>query len=256
MKLGRFIWQGRTTYGIIDGDEILSVSGNIFDKFRVGGKICKTSDVHFVIPTDPNNLMAVGLNYIKVLKEFEGKSGRKIDKPLIFTLTRSSIAGPLDKVIYPVSVRDLWAYGELVVVIKKPTKLISENEAGDYILGYTCGNDLAALDIEFGEDDGRTDRAHNFDTFTIFGPLINMDISGDELDIGLKINGEVRTKGNTRDMAYNCRKVVSHVSKFMTLGPGDVIFMGSPEGYPVSVGDKMEVMIEGIGTLNNEVTGP
>jgi len=256
MKLGRFTWQGQNIYGVIDGDEILSVSGNIFDKFKVGGKFCHRSDVRFLTPTDPNNLMAVGLNYIKVLEEYKKKSGREIDKPMIFTLTRSSIAGPLDKVVYPASIRDLWAYGELVVVIKKPTKLVSESEAEDYILGYTCGNDLAALDIEFGEDDGRTDRAHNFDTFTVFGPTINTEISSYDLEISLKINGEIRTKGNTRDMAFNCCRVVSHVSQFMTLGPGDVIFMGSPEGYPVSVGDKMEVMIEGIGTLSNEVVSP
>jgi len=256
MKLARFKWQGQLIYGAVDGDEILSVSGDIFDRFEVGGPLCKVSDVRFLTPTDPNNLMAVGLNYVKVLEEYKKKSGREIDKPMIFTLTRSSIAGPMDKVVYPQLTRDLWAYGELVVVIKKPTKLVSESEAGDYILGYTCGNDLAALDIEFGEDDGRTDRAHNFDTFSVFGPIINTGIAGDNLDITLKTNGEVRTNGNTREMAFNTHRVVSHISQFMTLGPGDVIFMGSPEGYPVVAGDTMEIGIEGIGTLYNEVVGP
>jgi 2-keto-4-pentenoate hydratase/2-oxohepta-3-ene-1,7-dioic acid hydratase in catechol pathway len=256
MKLARFNWQGKPTHGVVDRDEIRSVTGNIFDRFEVGGTLCKASEVRFLTATDPNNLMAVGLNYVRVLEEYKKKSGREIDKPMIFTLTRSSIAGPLDNVIYPQLTKDLWAYGELVVVIKKPTRLVSESEAGDYILGYTCGNDLAALDIEFGEDDGRTDRAHNFDTFSVFGPVIDTDIAGDNLEITLKVNGEVRTRGYTREMAFNTRRVVSHISQFMTLGPGDVIFMGSPEGYPVVVGDSIEVEIEGIGKLYNEVVGP
>jgi 2-keto-4-pentenoate hydratase/2-oxohepta-3-ene-1,7-dioic acid hydratase in catechol pathway len=255
MKLARLQWQGRTVYGAIEGDEVLAVSGDVFEDFTVGGPLGKVSDVSFLPPTDPNNLMAVGLNYVKVLEEYRRKSGRAVEQPVIFALTRSSIAGHRDKVLYPGLTRDLWAYGELVVVIKKPTRLVSEAEAKNHILGYSCGNDLAALDIEFGEDDGRTDRAHNFDTFTVFGPVIETDLSGDQLDITLRINGEVRAKGNTGDMAFSVSKVVSHISQFMTLGPGDVIFMGSPEGYPIAVGDVMEVEIEGVGMLRNQVAG-
>jgi len=254
MKLARFSWKGEIVHGVVEGDEIRSVSGSIFGEFKPRGSIGKLKDFKLLPPVDPDNLIAVGLNFVDVMETWTKNTGKpKPVRPHVFLLSRSSIIGHLDNIVYPATADDNWAYGELVVVMKKPAKLISESDAADYILGYTCGNDLAALDIEFGEDDGRTDRAHNYDTFTSFGPFIETDLSPDELKIRLKFNGELIKEGNTRDMAFSVNRVVSHVSQFMTLHPGDIIFMGSPGGHQIKVGDDIEVEIEGIGTLRNKV---
>ncbi len=254
MKLARISWRGEAVNVVVEDDEIRSVSGSIFDEFKVGSSIGKLKDFRLLPPVDPNNLIAIGLNYIDVMETWVKETGRpKPIRPHVFPLIRSSIIGHLDNIVYPTTASDNWAYPELVVVIKKPAKLISENDAADYILGYTCGNDMAALDIEFGEDDGLTGRAHNFDTFTSFGPCIETELSPEGLNVRLKFNGKPVKEGNTRNMAFGVGRIISHVSEFMTLQPGDIIFTGSPGGCAMAVGDDIEVEIDGIGTLRNRV---
>ena len=133
--------------------------------------------------------------------------------------------------------------------------LIDESEASKYILGYTCGNDLASSDLAQA-DSYQTLRAHGFDTATAIGPFIETDISPNQLAITLTINGKTASIGSTSEMIYGVEMVVSYLSQFMTLIPGDVIFMGTPLGALVQVGDIAEVEIEGIGLLKNEVVGP
>jgi len=254
MKFARVNWRGEAVHVVVEGDELRSVSGSIFNQFRVGNSIGKLEDLRLLPPVDPDNLIAVGLNYTTVMDTWVKETGRpRPVRPHIFPLIRSSVIGHLDNIVYPTTASDNWAYPELVVVIKKPAKLVSESDAADYILGYTCGNDMAALDIEFNEDDGLTGRAHNYDTFTSFGPFIETELSPDSLNVRLKFNGELVKDGNTRDMAFSVNRVVSHVSQFMTLHPGDIIFMGSPGGRAMAVGDDIEVEIDGIGTLRNRV---
>lgn len=257
MKLVRFNRKGEIIHGVVEGEEVRSISGSIFGEFKVGGTLGKARDIKFLTPVDPDNLIAVGLNYTNVMDTWVKETGRpRPIRPHIFILTRSSIIGHLDNIVYPTTANDNWAYPELVVVMKRPAKLVSESEAADYILGYTCGNDMAALDIEFNEDDGLTGRAHNYDTFTSFGPFIETELSPDSVNVRLKFNGESVKEGNTRDMAFSVNRVVSHVSQFMTLQPGDIIFMGSPGGQAIKVGDDIEVEIEGVGTLRNKVVAP
>ena len=156
--------------------------------------------------------------------------------------------GHLDPIVKPKITQNIGAAGELVVVIKKRAKLIDESEANKYILGYTCGNDLASGDL-FVADSQQTLRAHGFDTATSFGPFIETDVSPNQLTINLIINGEIASAGSTSEMIYGVDMVVSYLSQFMTLVPGDLIFMGTPLGARVQVGDLVEVEIEGIGIL-------
>jgi 2-keto-4-pentenoate hydratase/2-oxohepta-3-ene-1,7-dioic acid hydratase in catechol pathway len=239
---------------VVEGEEIRSVSGSIFGEFKIESSIGKLKNFRLLPPVDPDNLIAIGLNYIDVMDTWVKETGRpKPIRPHVFPLIRSSIIGHLDNIVYPAKAQDNWAYPELVVVMKRAAKLVSESEVADYILGYTCGNDMAALDIEFGEDDGLTGRAHNFDTFTSFGPCIETELFPESLNVRLKFNGKPVKEGNTRNMAFGVGRIVSHVSEFMTLRPGDIIFTGSPGGCAMAVGDDIEVEIDGIGTLQNRV---
>lgn len=259
MKLARFKWQGKIRYGVVEGENILSVSGNIFRKFKIGSVLCKVKDVRFLSPVKPLSIVCVGLNYeIGLAKYHERYPWRpEQETPVLFLKSPVTVIGHQEDIVYPaVPSKEVLTCGELVVVISKKAKFVPESEAKKYILGYTCGNDLAAIDI-MDADTARTFRAHNFDTFTSLGPVINTDITSDRLRITNSVNGKVVNEGNTGDMLYSVSKILSLVSQVMTLLPGDIIFMGTPcGGSPINIGDVVEAEIEGIGTLQNKVVAP
>jgi 2-keto-4-pentenoate hydratase/2-oxohepta-3-ene-1,7-dioic acid hydratase in catechol pathway len=141
---------------------------------------------------------------------------------------------------------------ELGVVIKKEAKDISIEEAKEYILGYTCFNDVTARDLQ--AKDGQWTRAKSFDTFSPIGPVIETDLDPSDLKIELFQNGVLKQNSTTAQMIFSIQEIVSFISQVMTLRPGDLIATGTPPGVgPVELNDKIEVKIEGIGTLTNEV---
>jgi 2-keto-4-pentenoate hydratase/2-oxohepta-3-ene-1,7-dioic acid hydratase in catechol pathway len=253
MKIGRFQWNDETIYGVVQGDQVLSVIGNIFEDFEVGNPLCGVDEIQFLPPTEPRSIVAMGINSERRVKQHYSSSRNiQYHGPVVFLKPCSSVIGHLDPIVKPKIAQNIGAAGELVVVIKKRAKLIDESEASKYILGYTCGNDLASGDL-FVADSQQTLRAHGFDTATSFGPFIETEVSPNQLTINLKINGEIASTGSTSEMIYGVDMVVSYLSQFMTLIPGDLIFMGTPLGTGVQVGDLVEVEIEGIGILRNEV---
>jgi len=142
--------------------------------------------------------------------------------------------------------------GELAVIIKKKAKNLTQKEAKDFILGYTCFNDVTARDLQ--KKDGQWTRAKSFDTFSPLGPYIVSDIDPNNLKIETYLNDKVRQSSNTSGMIFNVESLVSFISSVMTLLPGDVIATGTPKGVgPMQEGDTVEVRIEGIGILENPV---
>lgn len=249
MKLARFRWQNEIVYGSLEGDTILSVSGDIFGEFKVGDPLCKVRDVHLLWPVKPSIIVGIGLNYEETIRAYNMPSPKE---PMLFLKSPSSVVGHLDRIVYPTLTKDLCSEGELAVIIGKPTKLVSESEANGCILGYTCANDLTARDLY--NINGNLARSKNCDTFCPFGPFISIGISGDNLRLKSRVNGQLRQDGYTGDMIFGVSRIVSYISQFMTLRPGDLILTGTPAGAgAVTVGDVLEVEIEGIGTLQNEV---
>ena len=262
MKIARFKWKGEIVYGTIEGDEIFTVSGNIFEEIKVGNKLCKVEEVRFLTPVEPQTIVGVGSNYEETydrLREtftnIQLPKPEERKRPRFFIKTLSSVIGHLDYVVYPTISKEVYTSPEPVAVIKKTAKYVSESEANNYVLGYTCGNDLYALDLQ-KEDELRTGRAHNCDTFTSFGPIISLGLSWDNLKIVSRVNGKVVKEGNTRHMVFSASRIISDLSQFMTLKPGDIIFLGTIGGTLINVGDILEVDIEGIGILKNEVIAP
>jgi 2-keto-4-pentenoate hydratase/2-oxohepta-3-ene-1,7-dioic acid hydratase in catechol pathway len=253
VKLGRFLWSSEVVYGVVEGDQILSISGDIFGQFEPGGELCKTQDVRFLPPVEPRTVIGIGINYPKRVEQHYSAAPEEepTKRPVLFLMPTSSIIGHSDPIILPVKAKHVDAAAELVVVMKRRAKAVSEDEAGDYILGYSCGNDLAAPDLH--DDMFQTLRVHGFDTATAIGPYVETAVPPEHLAIDLKVNGDTVVTGNTADMIYGVNMIVSYITQFMTLYPGDVIFMGTPLGAPVGAGDVVEVDIEGIGTLSNEV---
>jgi 2-keto-4-pentenoate hydratase/2-oxohepta-3-ene-1,7-dioic acid hydratase in catechol pathway len=174
-------------------------------------------------------------------------------EPLLFIKPSTSVIGPGDAIIYPKMSKRVDYEAELAVVIGKAAKKVSEERAADYILGYTCLNDVTARDLQ--PQNGQWTTAKGFDTFAPIGPWIVTDIDPHHLDVSSYLNGERRQHSNTKNLIFGPRQLVSFISRVMTLLPGDVIATGTPSGIgPMAIGDKIEVVIEGIGTLSNDVT--
>jgi len=141
---------------------------------------------------------------------------------------------------------------ELVAVIGKRGRRIAAEQAGDYILGYTIGNDVTARDIQ--RADRLWTRGKGFDTFAPFGPWIDTTFNPSDAIITCRVNGQMRQMASTRDMIFDIGTIVAFISSVMTLEPGDLIFTGTPAGVsPLSEGDVVEVEIEGLGKLSNPV---
>jgi 2-keto-4-pentenoate hydratase/2-oxohepta-3-ene-1,7-dioic acid hydratase in catechol pathway len=173
-------------------------------------------------------------------------------EPLIFMKPSTSVIGPGEAIIYPKMSKRVDYEAELAIVIGKEAKKVSEERAADYILGYTCLNDVTARDLQ--PKDGQWTTAKGFDTFAPIGPWIVTDIDPHHLDVSSYLNGERCQHSNTKNLIFGPRQLVSFISRVMTLLPGDVIATGTPSGIgPMAVGDKIDVVIEGIGTLSNNV---
>jgi 2-keto-4-pentenoate hydratase/2-oxohepta-3-ene-1,7-dioic acid hydratase in catechol pathway len=200
-------------------------------------------------PCQPTKVVALGLNYA----DHAAEAGLPLpEQPIIFLKPPTTLIGHLEQIIYPSMSQQVDYEAELAVVIGRRAKNVPTHKARHYILGYTCGNDVTARDLQ--QKDGQWTRSKSFDTFCPLGPWIVTDLNPSSLAITCRVNGKVRQAGNTADMVFEVWHLVSFISRVMTLEPGDVIMTGTPAGVgPLSPGDVVEVEIEGIGTLKNEV---
>ena len=224
--------------------------------FQIPSKTSTTinvSEVEFLNPCVPSKMIALWNNY-KTLAEEKGLS--KPNNPLYLNKAVSAIIEPGQNIERPKFYEEAIFYeGELGIVIGSECKNIERDSSKDYILGYTCINDVTAMDLV--KKDPTFDqwtRSKSFDTFGIFGPTIVTDIDPMNLRITSKLNGEVVQDYNTSDMFFNVFEIVSFLSKDMTLFPGDIIACGTNSGLgPMDEGDTIQVSVEGIGELTNKL---
>jgi len=251
MKIVRFTAGRRTRYGILSGDSIQVINGSPFDSVRPVDEYCQSGNVKLLAPCLPSKIVAVGLNY----RSHAAELGQPLpETPLIFLKPSTAVIGPEDAIVYPSSSSRVDFEGELGVVIKKQTRQVAPDKALDYVLGYTCFNDVTARDLQ--SRDGQWTRAKGFDTFAAFGPYIETELDPTDVPVETYLNGERKQQSNTSDLIYSVAEIVSFVSGVMTLLPGDVIATGTPGGIgPMSVGDTVEIKIAPIGTLRNHVIG-
>ncbi|MCL6622261.1 MAG: fumarylacetoacetate hydrolase family protein [Syntrophobacterales bacterium] len=251
MRLVRFFLEGRTGYGVLEGERLFPLWGPPFDGICRTGEMFLVDNVTLLAPAEPSKIVALALNYRDHAAEF----GRPVpEEPLIFLKPPSAVIGPGEPIILPPMSRRVDYEAELGVVIGKPARLVPEEEALAYVLGYTCINDVTARDLQ--KKDGLFTRAKGFDTFAPLGPWIETDIPDPHrLQVETWVNGERRQQGNTRDLIFGVPRLIAFISRIMTLLPGDVIATGTPAGVgPLRPGDLVEVWVEGIGTLRNPVS--
>jgi len=214
----------------------------------------------------PSKIIAVGLNYREHLREslsFGDKAHDLPPEPVLFAKTPNTLAGPGDPIVIPSHIKEYKFENErvdpeceLAIIIGRKGRHIPEKDAFDYVLGYTCYNDVSQRNIQKSDPSGWF-RGKSFDTFGPIGPVIvsHNDIGDPQnLRVTCKINGVVNQSGNTRDMIFPIPVLISFISRQFTLEEGDIIATGTPAGIsPIVPGDTVEVEVEKIGVLRNPV---
>ena len=249
MKIVRFAVAGKVRYGILSGKSIQAIDDKPFRYIKPVDHHYRLSKVKLLSPCTPSKIVALGLNYHSHAAEV---NARVPNAPLIFLKPSTAVIGPEDNIVYPPSSARVDYEGELAVVIKKPLWRASIEQALDYVLGYTCFNDVTARDLQYQER--QWTRAKSFDTFAAVGPCIETELDPGNVVLETCLNGELRQRANTSDLIYSVPELINFISHVMTLLPGDIIATGTPSGIgPMYPGDTVEVKIESIGTLKNYV---
>lgn len=241
------------SYGTVEPEGIRVYQGSPLVHWEATDVFAKFDEIQLLSPVLPSKVVAIGKNYVEHAVEMDSAVP---EEPLIFLKPSTSVVGPGQPVVYPTLTSNLHYEGELAVVIGAVAKNVAAEDVGQVILGYTIGNDVTARDLQ--RKDVQFTRGKSFDTFCPLGPAIETEFDPAEgMSIMTKVNGEVRQDGTTADLVFGVAEIIEHVTAVMTLLPGDVILTGTPAGVgPVNVGDHMEVIVEGIGTLANPVVAP
>lgn len=247
IKYVRYNNQGKITYGILEGENIKELNGDLFSSPKTTGNEVKLSEVKLLAPCEPSKVIAVGLNYRSHLGDRPDP-----EYPGLFSKYPTSIIGHDQPIIMPSDATNLHYEGELVVVIGKRAEKVSVSNASEYIFGVTAGNDLSERNWQ--RDDLQWIRAKASDSFGPIGPAIVTGLNYNNLLLETRLNGETVQSERTKDLLHNVEQIVSYISQYITLLPGDVIFTGTPGSTrTLHVGDVVEVEIEGIGVLKNQV---
>jgi 2-keto-4-pentenoate hydratase/2-oxohepta-3-ene-1,7-dioic acid hydratase in catechol pathway len=249
MKIIRYQDGSVIKWGVVEENNVREMEGDPFGHFHLSSKTKKIEGVRLLSPCLPSKIVALGLNYRDHAQEVKMELPKE---PLLFLKPSTSVIGPGEAIVYPKMSKQVDYEAELAVVIRKVAKAVPEERAAEYILGYTCFNDVTARDLQ--SKDKQWTRAKGFDSFAPIGPWIVTDIDPHHLEVSSYLNGERRQHSNTKNLIFGPHRLVSFISYVMTLLPGDVIATGTPSGIgPMAIGDKIDVVIQGIGTLSNTV---
>ncbi len=250
MRFVRYQTKEKTPrYGWLLDEKIGDIEGDLFGEFRRLDANLPLADVKLLAPSLPSKILCIGRNYEAHAKEHQADVPTL---PLIFLKPPSALNHPESPIILPPQSQQVEHEAELVVVIGKRGRNIVAEDAAQYILGYTVGNDVTARDLQ--RADRLWTRGKGFDTFAPFGPWIDTDFNPADAVITCRVNGKMRQMASTRDMVFSVGTIIAFISSVMTLEPGDVIFTGTPAGVgALQDGDQVEVDIEGLGVLKNPV---
>jgi len=250
MKIARFAFSKyKEQYGWILENEIGLIEGDIFNEYRRLETEIQLDRARLLPPVVPGKIICVARNYIEHARE---RNVEVPEIPMIFLKPPTAIIATNETIQIPPQSNQVEHEAELAVVIGKAGRWIDIDNAYDHIFGYTIGNDVTARDLQRNES--QWTRAKGFDTFCPLGPWIETEVDVTDLLITCRVNGELRQMASTKEMIFPVTQLVAYVSNIMTLLPGDVILTGTPAGVgSLEKGDKVEITIEGIGSLTNTV---
>jgi 2-keto-4-pentenoate hydratase/2-oxohepta-3-ene-1,7-dioic acid hydratase in catechol pathway len=234
-------------WGVLEGESIRRLTGEPYAKGKPTGSPIKTADVQLLAPATPPKIFAVGLNYRSHLGTRTAPT-----VPEIFYKPITCLRDPGQSIVIPKGALNVHYEGELVLMIGKRTARVTKEQARESIFAVTCGNDVSERDWQKG--DLQWWRAKGSDTFGPCGPVLVAGIDYNKLLLQTRLNGEVVQKQNTSDLLFDPASIVSFISQYATLEPGDLVYTGTPGSTrKMSPGDSVEIDIEGIGILKNPV---
>jgi len=247
-RFARFQVEKKAVWGIVEGDRVRQIDAEPFRPWKPTDKTFPLAEVKLLVPTRPGcKVLALAGNY----KSHLGEKGAPAN-PEVFFKVPSCLIAQGEKIVIPPGTAKVDHEGELVIVVGKRARDVAPAKALDCVLGVTCGNDVSARDWQ--KNDVQWWRAKGSDTFGPCGPVIVSGIKYDDLQLTVRVNGEVRQQQRTSDLIFGVAAIVSFISRHVTLEPGDLIFTGTPgTTTQLKPGDVVEVELEGVGVLGNPV---
>jgi 2-keto-4-pentenoate hydratase/2-oxohepta-3-ene-1,7-dioic acid hydratase in catechol pathway len=239
--------------GILEGDVIREISGELWGDRRPTGRQWRVADVRFLPPSWPSKIICMAKNYVDHAAEMNAETPTQ---PIIFSKPPSAIIAPGDEIVMPRISNRVDYEGELAFIMgRRCFRPRPTDDIRTFIAGYTCLNDVTARDLQ--RLDGQYTRGKGFDTFCPFGPVMETDAPSPDATVETFVNGTRKQFGHVSEMVFPIDTIFRWIAEAMTLEPGDVIATGTPSGVgPLHPGDVVEVRISGIGTLRNPVIGP
>jgi 2-keto-4-pentenoate hydratase/2-oxohepta-3-ene-1,7-dioic acid hydratase in catechol pathway len=237
-------------YGLIRENLVTQIAGDFFGMWYATDHAWPLEKVRLMPPVIPSKIVCVGRNYA----EHAAELGNTVPKePLIFLKPPSAVIGPDEPIVMPPESKRVDHEGEIAVVIGRAcSRMRSEEDFTQYVLGYTCLNDVTARDIQ--KSDSQWTRGKGFDTFCPLGPVLETELDWNNASVATFVNGQRRQFAPATEMIFSIGAILSWISQVMTLVPGDVIATGTPAGVgPLAAGDVVEVVVNGVGTLRNPV---
>ena len=253
MKIVRYAGKdgGDAQFGILEDSTVYAASGDLFAGLKKGAEVGPVDSVKLLAPIEPGKVIAIGLNYVDHVTELD-KDRELPTTPVSFMKPQSAVVGPDEPILLANPENETHYEAELVVVIGKKAKDVSEADALDYVFGYTVGNDVSDRAVQYG--DGQWIRGKGYDTYLPLGPAIETDLDISDVLVKSRLNGEERQSESTKSLIFSIPFLISFISNVMTLNPGDILMTGTPHGVgPMKEGDVIEVEVEGIGVLRNPV---
>ncbi|MFN2321839.1 MAG: fumarylacetoacetate hydrolase family protein [Trueperaceae bacterium] len=236
-------------WGEVQGGRVHQLTGMVG---RPSGHVVDLSEVTLLAPCEPRSIVCVGKNYAKHVAEMGGSVDALPHEPGLFLKALNALSNPGDDIPRPSWTHELHHEGELAVVIARTMRDVAPEDALGHVLGFTIANDVTARDAQ--RDDLQWVRAKSSDGFCPVGPWLETDLDPSDLTVQVRVNGELRQDGRTRDLIFSVPEILSYISRFLTLEPGDLVLTGTPDGVgPLEPGDLVDVTIDAIGTLQNPV---
>ncbi len=246
-KYVRYEHNGVTSYGILEGETIHQLRGNIFESPERTGTTVAMSDVNILTPTEPTKVIAAGLNYRSHLGQ-----ANPAEYPGIFDKHATSLIPHEATVAYYEDATNLHFEGEMVLIIGKTAQNVSVADAANYIFAVAPGNDIS--ERVWQSNDLQWFRAKGADTFGPVGPVMASGVDYDDLLLQTRVNGEVKQSQRTKDLIFDSSFLVSYISRYVTLNPGDMIYTGTPGATSaMQPGDVVEIELEHVGVLRNTI---
>jgi 2-keto-4-pentenoate hydratase/2-oxohepta-3-ene-1,7-dioic acid hydratase in catechol pathway len=257
VRIVRFASPQGMSFGVLDGDgQVAQIEGHPFGRISFTGSRYAQADIRLLSPILPSKVVCVGKNYAAHIAEMN--TGDAPKEPLLFLKPSTAVIGPGDAIRIPPGSTNVHHEAELAVVIgARGARHVTPEQATASIFGYTIGNDVTERDMQ--KSDGQWTRAKGFDSFCPIGPWIETDLPGlgldpADLEVACTVDGEPRQQGRTSQLIFDVPTLISYISQVMTLLPGDIVLTGTPSGVgPIAPGQRVDITIEGLGTLTNTV---